>query len=205
MTTRRVVENVVTARGQRWVVLDGPAAGHVRHGQYARLTVGEHGGWFALASMPGSPSCFLVKGTGGAAGALGALPVGAPVEVGDAQGGFALAPDEARPIVAFAAGSGLGAVRSLVHAFPTARLYYGERTPDDLALADDRRAWRDAGRLVEVLSAADADWSGARGRVYDAATADGLSGPFVAAVCGPAALAAEIAARWPEATVLLNV
>jgi NAD(P)H-flavin reductase len=198
-----VAANTVEAERQRLLRLDGPVPGHGRHGQYTRLRVGDVEGWFAIASAPGEPGSFLIKRPGAAAEVVADLPVGASIEVDEARGGFVL-PEAELPTVIFAAGSGIGAVRALAHAQPNARVYYGEKTVEHLAFAQDRTAWAAQGRLTVVLSAPGPGWGGPVGHVQDAAGRDGLNGRFIAVVCGPSSLAGEVAARWPEAVVVQN-
>jgi NAD(P)H-flavin reductase len=92
------------------------AAAYTAPGQYCRLGVSGEGGYFAIASAPGtSPFEFYIQPAGGVSDRLVALEVGAALEVAEPMGpGFGLDRVLASPgpVWVLAAGSGLSGVRA---------------------------------------------------------------------------------------------
>lgn len=97
-----------------------------------------------------------------------------------------------------AAGSGIAPIASAIesgqlgidknkNAARTCRLYYGERTADDLCFVHQFADWEARGvQVVPVLSQPDDDWQGRAGYVQNAVEEDGVAVPrnSAALVCG---------------------
>jgi len=154
-------------------------ASYTSPGQYLKLSLPEKGeGFFAIASPPGARGDvleLLIKGGGALADALLALPLGTKVRATGPQGkGFPLEEARGRRVLLFATGSGIGAVRSLVGtilkerpSFGEVSLYFGARTPDAFAYAQELEAWSGAGiRVVRTVSQpGTSGWQGLQGYV----------------------------------------
>jgi NAD(P)H-flavin reductase len=89
-------------------------------------------------------------------------------------------------VLLFAAGSGIAPIKAAMESGQldvkdgarTARLYYGERTADDLCFKDEFAAWEAAGfEVVPVLSQPDTNWKGRAGYVQTALEEDGIAIP----------------------------
>jgi CDP-4-dehydro-6-deoxyglucose reductase len=113
--------------------------------------------------------------------AVAALVPGDALEVELPLGRFRLHPEDYRPLVMLATGTGLAPIKSMLESLmgdddcPPVSLYWGVRTEDELYLDADIRNWGE--RLYEfsyhpVLSRAGEGWNGRRGYVQDAALAD---------------------------------
>jgi NAD(P)H-flavin reductase len=165
------------------------ASRHVAPGQVVQLRApGGEPGFFALASPPAAAERaeFLVKRGGRVADAvIDAAREGAEIHVTAPQGtGFALEDAGGRDALLFATGSGITAIRSLLHQLLAdrtghgrVRLYYGQRDLPDFAYTDDWDDWRRAGLLlVPVASRPGPGWKGHVGYVQDAATAESFGG-----------------------------
>jgi NAD(P)H-flavin reductase len=97
--------------------------------------------------------------------------------------GFAIEDSTGHDVLLFATGSGISAIRSLLHHLLAdrgghrLRLYYGQRTASDFAYTDDWDDWRRAGlQLVPVASRPGPGWNGAVGHVQDVARAATFGG-----------------------------
>jgi CDP-4-dehydro-6-deoxyglucose reductase len=109
-------------------------------------------------------------------------------------------------VLLFAQGSGIAPIRAAMEsgqlqtASPgqggrTARLYYGERTPDDLCFVADFPKWEAAGfEVVPVLSQAPDSWNGRSGYVQTVLEEDGVPIPrnSGALLCGMKAMADSV-------------
>lgn len=147
-------------------------------GQYLKLRVGGHEGWFALASAPGAPAELLVKRGAAVGDALAGLSPGAALESSLALGrGFPVEENAGRDLLLLAAGSGITPIRAVVGQVAATRqrygrvmLFYGQRRPEEFAYRAEERAWQEAGiEVVRVVSRPDGDgWSGATGHVQEA-------------------------------------
>jgi NAD(P)H-flavin reductase len=88
-------------------------------------------------------------------------------------------------ILLFAAGSGIAPIKAAMEAGTlnnasgrTCRLYYGERTAQDLCFLDEFELWEASGiEVVPVLSQPDAAWDGRTGYVQNALEEDGIAIP----------------------------
>ena len=147
-------------------------------GQYLKLRAGEHEGWFAIASAPGSPIELLVKRGGAVGDAVAGLDAGISIEVSEAQGrGYPVAESAGRDLLLLAAGSGITPIRAVIrhvtadrHRFGRVTLFYGQRHPDEFAYRAEECAWCQADvEIVRVVSQpSDSGWSGAVGHVQEA-------------------------------------
>ena len=216
-----VISNQSAGTGVRLLTLDGPASGHSTPGQFVTATVGDlKAAFFALANAPGDAIQLLIKVQPGSTGAvIAALDPGEQLTVNPAMGGgFGLDNVAGRELVVLINGSGISAVRALIHAEVAAGLprpvhvYYGVLSPDHRSFDADLVAWARAG--VQVSTVVDeshaASWTGKTGWVQDAAAADGLCRADVGLVlvgyrgmCD-AARAMWTAAGCPEDAIRLN-
>ena len=108
---------------------------------------------------------------------MAALVPGDELEVhAPAGAGFPWTAHKGRDLLLFAAGSGIAPIRSVIRGllggqrggFGQVRLYYGHRRADDFAYLEEQPEWVRAGvEIVQVASATDPTWSGARGWVQD--------------------------------------
>jgi len=92
-------------------------------------------------------------------------------------------------VLMFAAGSGIAPIKAALESGQlglaaegqggrTARLYYGERTPDDLCFVDRYETWEKLGvEVVPVLSDPPSSWQGRTGYVQNALEEDGIAIP----------------------------
>lgn len=104
----------------------------------------------------------------------------------------------------FAAGSGIAPIKAAIESGllqtgdsggRTARLYYGERTPDDLCFVEDFTKWEAAGvEVVPVLSQPTPEWEGRSGYVQNALEEDGVPIPrnSGALLCGMKGMAESV-------------
>jgi NAD(P)H-flavin reductase len=185
------------------VGLDGtPLAGlHALPGQYVKLSVGTLGeGFFAIASPP-SPGAsmfdFLIKRGTPLADALGALNPGERVKLSTPSGkGFPLEKAQGRRLLLFATGSGISPIRSVIELLRARRkefgpvtLYFGARTPEAFAYAEELDRWNASGiRVVRTVSQPGASgWQGLTGYVQAHLAEDPVEGG-VAFLCGQKAM-----------------
>lgn len=201
----KVVSNQPEAHGLWALDLDvvgTPLVGaHRVPGQYVKLAlegVGESS--FAIASAPnpsGSVLEFLIKGGAPLADALRALPVGAKVKVSAVQGkGFPLEKAQGKNVLLFATGSGISPVRSLIgliredrQTYKHVRLYFGARSPDEFAYADELAGWERDGIIVvrTVSQPGNSGWEGLTGYVQSHVPDEPLQ-DSVAFLCGQKAM-----------------
>ena len=166
------------------------ALAYTAPGQYCRLGVSGEGGYFAIASAPGtSPFEFYIQPAGGVSDRLVALEVGAALEVAEPMGpGFGLDRVLASPgpVWVLAAGSGLSGVRAAlgVLAGRSVHLLVGVREEADLIFASEINALRARGLDVEVVESRPAHGAGRYVQQVLAARAPDLRDAWVLA-CGP--------------------
>ena len=166
----KVTGNIEAAGGIRLVSVATPEGfGYTAAGQYVQIKAPgvEKPGFFAVASAPASSAeetQFLVKCKGEAAEALCGMEAGAAVTVSKAMGGgFNLEsalPNRAKArsgtVLLFATGTGIAPIRALIEnpneggvnqrglltkKRKAVRLYYGARTPDEMAFASSFVDW----------------------------------------------------------------
>lgn len=112
---------------------------------------------------------------------LAALKPGDLLDVEIPRGNFCYRPDDWRPMLFVATGTGIAPIRAILESLlddedcPPVSLYWGMRTEADLYAREELESWAD--RLFEfnfvpVLSKADDTWSGRRGRVQQAIRED---------------------------------
>lgn len=112
---------------------------------------------------------------------LGALKPGDTLEVEIPLGTFCFHPDDWRPMILAATGTGLAPIKAILESLldnddcPPVTLYWGMRTEADLYMKAEIESWAD--RLCEfnfvpVLSRASPEWTGRRGHVQDAVLED---------------------------------
>ena len=117
-------------------------------------------------------------------------------------GAFTFPPDpEEMRFVFIAGGTGIAPLRAMLrHALHLPHrnigLFYSARTPDEFAFEGELRDLAATGQIElrqTVTRAADADWSGARGRLDRAALAELVHDPdTLCFVCGPAPMVDEM-------------
>lgn len=190
-------------------VRGSPLSGaHVAPGQFVQLTLPGLGeGFFAIASPPRTQPDqleLLVKRGSPLADTLQQLPVGAHVHCGPVQGkGFPIERARGKRVLLFATGSGISAVRSLVHALVAERdaygpitLYFGARHPDAFAYAHELDGWR-AQRIdvIQVVSQpGSTGWQGLTGYVQEHVPAAPLENA-IAFLCGQSAMVKGVQAQ----------
>jgi NAD(P)H-flavin reductase len=185
-----------------------PAAAHQRPGQVVKVKVAPGEGYYALATAPSADGQveLLVK-RGGALGdaVVAAAPPGAALQVTEPFGhGFPLESARGRDVLLFAAGSGMGPIRSLIQAIIARRdevdrvaLFYGQRRGAEFAYRAEHLGWERHGvRVILCPSAEDDTWPGVRGRVQEAAHALDWGGARPARasafVCGMSPMVTEV-------------
>ena len=147
-------------------------------GQVAVLSVpGLGDAYFAIASPPNRRGAleFLVKRGGAVGDRLFEQGAGAEVELKNVVGrGFPLDTFEGKDLIFVAAGTAIAPVRAAIdhavarrEAFGRVVLVHGVRHPADFAVDDEIDQWRQSNVdvLLTVSRPAEADWSGAVGRV----------------------------------------
>jgi NAD(P)H-flavin reductase len=184
------------------LTFDAPAPGHAHAGQYVSLTLpGGARGTFALANRPGQPAELLVKRGGEAADALAALPIGASISIDAARGPGWGVPDSDDPVVLLVNGSGLAAVRPLLHDLLTQRpgrrvhLFFGAISDAHVPFRADLDAWASAGVDVRYV------WDHAPVRFVQLAAVEAglLQPPAVLVLCGHGPMLAHAKQLWAEA------
>ena len=114
-------------------------------------------------------------------GVLANLQPGDMLDVEIPLGTFHYHPEDERPILLVATGTGLSPLKSIAQALmddrdcPPVALYWGMRTAAELYLHDEIPAWGEKlfeFAYVPVLSRPDASWSGRRGHVQQAVAED---------------------------------
>lgn len=112
---------------------------------------------------------------------LGQAAPGMPLHIEAPLGSFCYHPEDYRPLLMVATGTGLAPIKAILESLlddpdcPPVRLYWGMRTEADLYMRGVIESWKD--RLYEfefvpVLSRAGASWQGRRGHVQDAVAED---------------------------------
>lgn len=112
---------------------------------------------------------------------IGTLKPGDTIDVEIPLGTFCYHPDDWRPMIFAATGTGLAPIKAILESLldnedcPPVTLYWGMRTEADLYMREEIESW--AGRLYEfrfipVLSRAAPEWTGRRGHVQDAIMED---------------------------------
>eukprot|EP00546_Thalassionema_frauenfeldii_P011218 CAMPEP_0178912494 /NCGR_PEP_ID=MMETSP0786-20121207/10297_1 /TAXON_ID=186022 /ORGANISM="Thalassionema frauenfeldii, Strain CCMP 1798" /LENGTH=287 /DNA_ID=CAMNT_0020585089 /DNA_START=55 /DNA_END=918 /DNA_ORIENTATION=+ len=186
-------------------------------GQYVQLRLDEDTKplFLAISSPPNEESNvfeFLVKKTEGNEW-LTSASSGSAVEISQVLGdGFPI--DEnldslkydfpTQNIILLAAGSGIAPIKAAMDSGllktdekggRTARLYYGERTPDDLCFVEEFVKWEAAGfEVVPVISQPPDEWKGRSGYVQNALEEDGVPIPrnSGALLCGMKEMAESV-------------
>lgn len=158
----------------------GFATAHTTAGQYVQIQEGDaKPGFFALACGPGRGRFeFLIKRGAPLADALAAKKAGDSIKLTAPAGkGYPLAQAEGKDVCLFAAGSGIAPLRAAIHAILNERakygnvcLYYGARSANSFAFADEMKSWAAQGvDICRVCSQAQpGSWSGATGHVQQA-------------------------------------
>lgn len=108
---------------------------------------------------------------------LAQIETGARLEVEVPRGAFTLHPEDWRPLVFVATGTGFAPIRAMLESLlddgncPPITLYWGVRTEQDLYAAEELASWANRlfeFRFVPVLSRANGSgWAGATGHVQD--------------------------------------
>jgi sulfhydrogenase subunit gamma (sulfur reductase) len=179
----QVISNQRVAEGLSLLRLDiggTPLVGaHHLAGQYVRLSLeGTGEGFFAITSAPspeGRELDFLIKGGSPLADKLSALLAGGKVLITLPGGkGFPIESARGKHVLLFATGSGISPIRSAIEvlrqdrkSFKNVTLYFGARTPDSFAYADQLDAWGKEGiRIFRTVSQPGASgWQGLTGYV----------------------------------------
>ncbi|WP_199908099.1 2Fe-2S iron-sulfur cluster-binding protein [Celeribacter baekdonensis] len=173
---------------------------------------------FSIASAPDEAVIELhirtIPGGMFTAGIIPALKCGETVALHGPHGLFRLRPDDFRPLVLVATGTGIAPLRAMLAALradpdcPPVALYWGMREQSELYLADEI-ATLGAGledfTFVPVLSRAAEGWSGRRGYVQDAVIEDlpDLS-EHALYLCGSPAMIAAARGRFLEVGASVN-
>jgi NAD(P)H-flavin reductase len=222
----RVVSNRPAADGLVYLDLEvggSPAqAAYRRPGQYVKLSLEGLGeSPFAIASAPDSQARvfeFLLKGGSPLADALAVLPVGAKVRMGKVEGrGFPLERARGKRVLLFATGSGISALRSLIElirrdrsAFGDVTLYFGVRTPDAFAYAEELDGWEGSRIQIRrtVSQPGATGWQGLTGYVQ-AHVPRGPLEETVAFLCGQKEMVAGVSevlagGGVPQENIFLN-
>lgn len=181
---------------------------HVSPGQYALM------GWrrdtltpMALASVPGLKPLEVLIGSATEEEQAALLDEsgsdrGGPLWASDPQGpGFPLEKARGRPLLLFAGGAGIGAIRAVVEtllphreAYGPVTLFYGVRAPELFCFRERFETWRQHGvDVVEVVSR-DPSYAGLRGYVQEALPAAlERASEAVAFVCGRPEMERDVA------------
>jgi CDP-4-dehydro-6-deoxyglucose reductase len=178
-----------------------------RPGQYMNVHLPDGGHRsFSMASCPsGAVVDFHIRRIPGGRftdGDLTQLQVGDALEVELPLGSFCLHPQDYRPIVMLATGTGLAPLKAMLDSLkgdedcPPIHLYWGARTEADLYLDAEIRTWGEGlyeFHYVPVLSRAGADWPGRRGHVQQAVIEDLADqlGDCAFYLCGSPAMIAD--------------
>ncbi|QHI98599.1 2Fe-2S iron-sulfur cluster binding domain-containing protein [Xylophilus rhododendri] len=112
---------------------------------------------------------------------VNALQAGDLLEIELPLGNFCHHPEDYRPLLLVATGTGLAPIKAILESLmdsedgPPVALYWGVRTEADLYLHEEIQTWAerfDDFSYVPVLSRADEDWQGRRGHVQQAVAED---------------------------------
>jgi CDP-4-dehydro-6-deoxyglucose reductase len=178
-----------------------------RPGQYMNVHLPDGGHRsFSMASAPqGAVVDFHIRRIPGGHftdGGLAQLQPGDALEVELPLGSFCLRPQDYRPIVMLATGTGLAPLKAMLEALqgdpdcPPVSLYWGARTEADLYLHDQIAQWGEGlyeFNYVPVLSRAGDAWTGRRGHVQHAVVQDLAEqlGECAFYLCGSPAMIAD--------------
>jgi CDP-4-dehydro-6-deoxyglucose reductase, E3 len=140
---------------------------------------------FSMASPPQGNAIDLhirrIAGGRFTEGVLAQLQAGDMLDVEIPIGTFHYHPEDERPILLVATGTGISPIKSIAQALmddrncPPVALYWGMRTAEELYLHEQIPAWGEKlfeFAYVPVLSRAGASWSGRRGHVQQAVAED---------------------------------
>jgi len=158
-----------------------------RAGQYMNLLLPEGGTRSFSMACPPSPDNVVdfhirrIPGGHFTGQVLGSLRPGDELTIDIPLGTFCHHPDDWRPMILAATGTGLAPIKAILESLldnddcPPVALYWGMRTEAELYLKDEIESWR--GHLCEfefvpVLSRAGEEWQGRRGYVQDAVAQD---------------------------------
>ncbi len=153
-----------------------------RPGQYMNILLPEEGARsFSMACVPTKDNMvdFHIRRISNGyftEGILDTLRPGDRLDIEVPHGTFCYHPDDWRPMILAATGTGMAPIRAILESLldnddcPPVSLYWGMQTECDLYLRDEIESWRD--RLCEfefvpVLSRADDGWTGRRGYVQN--------------------------------------
>jgi len=167
------------------LAIDGQERIAFRPGQYMHVHLGEAGvRSFSMASSPNEATVAFhirrIEGGYFTDGRLATLAVGDTLDVELPLGGFGYHEEDYRPIVMIATGTGIAPLYAMLGELladadrPPIALFWGGRTPQDLYLHDTLAALaaqHDDFDYTPVLSRAGASWTGARGYVQQAVSA----------------------------------
>lgn len=188
---RRETADVVT------LYTEAPPGFAARPGQFDMLSLP------AIGEVPISISGFetadilahTIRGVGAVTNALIALTPGDTIGMRGPYGtGWPLAEAAGGPVIVIAGGIGLaplrGALREMAARaadFPSVRLLYGTRTPDDILYPDELLAWNQAGRIRASVTVDRAlqGWHGHVGVVTRLMEGEPLPPEATYLVCGP--------------------
>ena len=186
-------------------------------GQYVQVRLNEDTKplFLAMASPPphdsenASPFEFLIKKTDGNEWITSIAP-GTSLQVSQVLGGGFPVQDNldgfkydfpTQNVLFFGVGSGIAPIKAAVESGSvvtdgrSARLYYGERTPQDLCFTDLFQEWEQMGvEVVPVLSQPPDSWEGRTGYVQNALEEDGVPIPrnSGALLCGMKGMAESV-------------
>jgi NAD(P)H-flavin reductase len=177
------------------------AGAHALPGQFVKLSLeGQGEGFFAIASAPhprGVILDFLIKRGSPLADTLAALPPGSRVRLTSPSGkGFPLEKARNRSLLLFATGSGISPIRSVIEvirrertSFKDVTLYFGARTPDAFAYAEEMAHWQEASiEVIRTVSQPGASgWQGLTGYVQTHVGEKDVTGAL-AFLCGQKAM-----------------
>lgn len=150
---------------------------HQSPGQYALMGWQRDALWpIALASVPRERPLEVLIGSATNEEQEALLEEERPLWASDPQGrGFPLEKARGRPLLLFAGGSGIGALRAVIEAllpqreaFGPVTLYYGVRTEDLFCFRERFETWRAHGVGVLQMVSRDPAFSGPHGYVQDA-------------------------------------
>lgn len=177
-----------------------------RPGQYMNVVMPDGGlRSFSMASAPrdGLIDFHIRKLEGGlfTTRHLARVQSGDALEIEIPHGAFVFRPEDDRPLLMVATGTGLAPIKAILEPLmdhpdcPPVSLYWGTRTAPDLYLHDDIQAWREHlydFNYVPVLSQADGAWQGRRGHVHHAIADDVADlSEYAIYLCGSPAMIAD--------------
>lgn len=228
-SSAKVLSNSVACPSEACVsvVLEVPpetAAEYTVPGQYVQVRLNEETKplFLAIASAPSPENAqfeFLIKKTEGNEWAT-SLKEGDSLEISQVLGnGFAINENlnslkydfPTQNVLLFAAGSGIAPIKAAMESGDlelgngrTARVYIGERTPEDLCFTSLYKKWEEKGiQVVPVLSQPPDSWQGRSGYVQNALEEDGVPIPrnCGALLCGQKGMAESVTDTLTKAGV----